>query len=98
MKETPDGYIVLKDSEAKTNSAKSLSKASYNRRQKLIDSKTLELNGNKYVFADDAVFTSVSSAAMAVLGRESNGHIEWVDQQGRTYKEVQETESAAISP
>lgn len=96
MKETEDGYIVLKGSEAKTSFAKSLSKASFNRRQKLVDSGILALDGNKYVFVDNAVFTSVSSAAMVVLGRESNGHIEWIDEQGRTYKEIQEMENPPI--
>ena len=94
MKETEDGYIVLKGSEAKMKFAKSLSKASFNRRQKLVDNDTLRLNGDKYIFTSDAIFTSVSSAAMAVLGRESNGNTEWIDEAGRTYKEIQETGSA----
>ncbi len=94
MIETSDGYIVLKGSEAKSSFAKSLSISSRKRRQKLIDNGTIQLYDSKYIFTEDAVFTSVSSAAMVVLGRESNGHVEWTDQQGRTYKEIQETESS----
>lgn len=93
MKESEDGYIVIKGSEAKATFARSLSKSSFKKRQKLIDSGILQLSGSKYTFVEDAVFNSVSSAAMAVLGRESNGHVEWVDRQDRTYKEVQELQN-----
>ena len=89
MKETEDGYIVLKGSEAKLNSSQSLSKSSYKRRQKLIDNNVLQVSSNKYVFAEDTVFNSVSSAAMVVLGREANGNIEWVNTDGLSYKETQ---------
>ncbi|HKJ47696.1 MAG TPA: hypothetical protein VJ973_01325, partial [Christiangramia sp.] len=39
MKETEDGYIVMKGSEAKLSFAKSLSKSSRKRRQRLIDTR-----------------------------------------------------------
>ena len=91
MEETADGYVVLKGSEARLSFAKSVSKSSFKMRQKLIDSGVLQQQNSKYVFVEDAVLNSVSAAAMVVLGRESNGNIEWVDQQGRTYKEAQET-------
>lgn len=97
MKETEDGYIILKGSEARPSFAKSLAKSSYKRRQKLIENGTLQLGDSKYTFAEDTVFNSVSSAAMVVLGRESNGHVEWTDKQGRTYKEVQELQNDSVN-
>jgi hypothetical protein len=90
MKETDDGFVVLKGSEAKGSYAKSYAKHSIKRRQKMIDEGTLTVNGNKLVFTQDAIFTSISAAADLVLGRSANGNLEWVDQQGRTYKENQE--------
>ena len=85
MVETDDGYIVLKGSEAKS-SAGALSVASTKRREKLILDQTLVSKGNILIFMQDAIFTSVSTAATMILAREANGRIEWVDQNGRTYK------------
>ena len=91
MRETEDGYIVMKGSEAKLAPSTSLSKSSQKRRKKLIDSYVLHRTGDRYVFTEDTVFNSVSAAAMVVLGRESNGHTEWVNSGGQTYKEIQES-------
>ena len=92
MKEAQDGYILLKESEAKLTPSSSLSKSSYKRRQKLIDNGILRHDSDRYVFTEDTIFNSVSTAAMVVLGRESNGHIEWINDSGQTYKEVQESQ------
>jgi hypothetical protein len=47
-------------------------------------------NGDKLIFAEDAVFNSPSAASNMVLGRNSNGFTEWVNEKGLTFKEVQE--------
>jgi hypothetical protein len=45
------------------------------------------------VFADHVPFDSPSAAAAVVLGRNSNGRIEWkVSETGRTYADWQETQ------
>lgn len=47
-------------------------------------------SGDKLIFAEDAVFNSPSAASNMVLGRNSNGFSEWVNEKGLTFKEVQE--------
>ncbi|MFP4293906.1 MAG: GIY-YIG nuclease family protein [Cyclobacteriaceae bacterium] len=89
IKETDDGFVVMKGSEARGSHTKSYAKHSIKRRQKMVDEGTLTVSGNKLVFTQDAIFTSISAAADLVLGRSANGNLEWVDQQGRTYKENQ---------
>ncbi|NVK49775.1 MAG: DUF4357 domain-containing protein [Cyclobacteriaceae bacterium] len=42
------------------------------------------------IFAEDAIFTSLSAAANMVLGRNSNGFTKWVNKKGETFREVQE--------
>ena len=44
-------------------------------------------DGSAYVFTQDQVFNSPSTAAGVVLGRTANGRIEWKDGDGRTLKE-----------
>ncbi|MFN3195569.1 MAG: GIY-YIG nuclease family protein [Chlorobiota bacterium] len=90
MKETDQGYIVLKGSEAKTSLSKSCTSTYRRMREKLLESKVLILMKNRYVFSEDTVFNSPSAASNMVLGRNSNGFVEWVTKDGKTYKEVQE--------
>lgn len=41
-------------------------------------------------FMKDEEFTSLSAAANVILGRSSNGKIEWKDKEGRTYAQCEE--------
>lgn len=59
-------------------------------RKQLLDSGVIEVRDDKWVLAQDYVFSSPSTAASVVLGRNANGRIEWKDEQGRTLKAVQE--------
>lgn len=86
LKETSEGYVVLKGSEAKL-SVGALSVGSLKRREKLIKDNILVSNGELLKFLEDTIFNSVSTAATMILGREANGRIEWIDQNGKTYKE-----------
>jgi hypothetical protein len=90
MLETDQGYIILKGSEAKKNLSKSCTKTYQNMRKKLIETKILVEIDNKLIFVEDAVFNSPSAAANMVLGRNSNGLTEWVNEKGIPYKEIQE--------
>jgi len=89
MKETDQGYIVQKGSEAKKNMTPSITKTYQNMREKLLKSNILIESGKKLVFAEDTVFNSASAAANMVLGRNANGYVEWLTKDGKTYKEVQ---------
>lgn len=90
MTETDQGYIVAKGSEAKKILSPSCTETYRNMRRKLVETKIMVDNGDKLIFAEDAVFNSPSAASNMVLGRNSNGFTEWVNNQGLTFKEVQE--------
>jgi predicted GIY-YIG superfamily endonuclease len=90
MTETDQGYIVAKGSEAKKSLSNSCTETYRNMRRKLVETKIMIENGDKLVFAEDAVFNSPSAASNMILGRNSNGFTEWVNKQGLTFKEVQE--------
>ncbi|MHA7864229.1 GIY-YIG nuclease family protein [Flagellimonas marinaquae] len=90
MTETDQGYIVAKGSEAKKNLSNSCTETYINMRRKLVETKIMVESGDKLIFAEDAVFNSPSAASNMVLGRNSNGFTEWVNEKGMTFKEVQE--------
>ena len=54
----------------------------------------LRAEGDRYVFTQDYLFASPSTAAGVVLGRSANGRIEWQTKDGKTLKAVQELEAA----
>lgn len=91
MKETDQGYIVTKGSEAKRTLSNSCTETYRNLRRKLLETKIMvDANNGKLVFVEDAVFNSPSAASNMVLGRNSNGTVEWVNEKGLTLREVQE--------
>lgn len=90
MMETDQGYIVAKGSEAKKSLSKSCTETYRNMRRKLLETKIMIENGEKLIFAEDAVFNSPSAASNMILGRNSNGFTEWVNEKGLTFKKVQE--------
>jgi hypothetical protein len=90
MIESDKGYIVLKGSEAKKELSNSTTETYRSLRRKLIETKILIEEDNKLIFAEDAIFTSPSSASNMVLGRNSNGFTEWVTDTGKTFREMQE--------
>lgn len=90
MYETKQGYVVKKGSEAKKELATSTTDTYRNLRKKLIETNILVEKGDNLIFAEDAIFSSPSAASNMVLGRNSNGFIEWVSKSGKTYKEFQD--------
>ena len=90
MTETDQGYIVAKGSEAKKSLSNSCTETYRNMRRKLVETKIMIEDGDKLIFAEDAVFNSPSAASNMILGRNSNGFTEWVNKAGKTFKEVQE--------
>jgi hypothetical protein len=59
------------------------------RRQELIELGVLAQQGAAYVFTQAYAFSSPSTAACVVLGRNANGRLEWKDAQGRALKVLQ---------
>ncbi|UAB83326.1 GIY-YIG nuclease family protein [Zunongwangia sp. SCSIO 43204] len=90
MKETDQGYIILKGSEAKKKLSNSCTETYRNLRRKLLETNILVEFNDKLIFAEDAVFNSPSAASNMVLGRNSNGFTEWISEKGKSFREVQE--------
>ena len=90
MIETDQGYIVLKGSEAKKELSPSCTETDVNMRKKLIETKIVIEENGRLFFAEDAIFNSPSAASNMILGRNSNGFTEWINFNGKTYKEVLE--------
>lgn len=88
---SPNGFLILKDSEAVLTERPSSEKWPWTRnlRQKLRDEGVLEARGDRLVFVRDAEFASPSAAAAVVHGGHANGLTAWKDIRGRTLKEIE---------
>jgi len=88
---SPNGFLVLKDSEAVPTERPSSKKWPWTRnlRQKLLDDGVLEARGDRLVFVRDAEFASPSAAAAVIHGGHANGLTAWKDIRGRTLKEIE---------
>jgi len=53
--------------------------------------------GEYYEFSDDFIFSSPSTAAVIVMGRNANGLTEWKTKIGKTLKDVESNEKV-ITP
>jgi len=88
--ETSEGFIVIENSYAVLETTKSINENWIKLRNKLIETGNLVKEDDKYRFAKDTLFSSLSAASATVLGRQSNGSTEWKTENGKTYKEVNE--------
>ncbi len=94
--ESTQGFVVQKGSQAMGETAPSMKqhvRGMYDLREELIGNGVLARDGEHYIFTQDYSFSSPSTASSVVLGRSSNGRVEWQDAQGRTLKSMQEAES-----
>jgi len=87
---TNEGVVVIEGSEIATSTVPSMASAFINQRQKLIDQGAIKKTSSKLVFTKDYLFSSPSTAAAVVMGRNANGRIEWKDKKGKTFKEKEE--------
>lgn len=90
--QTSDGFVVFKGSKAAGVAVASMTANFVTLRQKLIDEGVLIDKGDYFEFPDDYIFTSPSTAASMVLGRNANGLIEWKQKDGKTLKEYESNE------
>lgn len=84
-----DGFLVLKDSCAAMELVDSMPKGFAKQREKLMESGILNEISGKLVFTKDYIFSSSSTAASVVMGRNANGLIEWKNKSGETLKDYQ---------
>lgn len=81
--------MVLQGSKAAGSTVPSMTQNFINLREKLIDEKAIVKNADSFEFTDDFIFTSPSTAASIVLGRNANGLTEWKLKTGKTLKEYE---------
>jgi len=86
---TSDGFVVFKGSKAAATIVNSLPQAFKNLRESLLNKGVLSSNEELYEFTEDYIFSSPSTAAVIVMGRNANGLIEWKLREGKTLKEFE---------
>ncbi len=89
---TSDGFVVFKNSKAASTIVNSMTPNYISYRQKLIDERLLVDKGDYFEFSDDYIFSSPSTAAVMVMGRNANGLTEWKNKDGITLKEFETNE------
>jgi hypothetical protein len=93
---TSEGFVVLKDSIGRLENVPSIQDtAGAALRQRLLDAKIMVPDGPRVVFTKDHLFRSPSMAALALLGRSSNGWVTWKTTDGRTLDEVKRRDPAS---
>ncbi|MBA4745822.1 MAG: GIY-YIG nuclease family protein [Muricauda sp.] len=83
------GFIIFKGSEVATNTVDSMQKSLNNIRQKLIDNEIIIKADKGLIFNKDHEFSSPSTAAAILMGRNANGLKEWKLKNGKTLKEFE---------
>jgi hypothetical protein len=86
---TSDGFVVFKSSKAAATIVNSMTPNFITYRQKLIAEGVLVDKGEYFEFSDDYIFSSPSTAAVMVMGRNANGLTEWKNKDGKTLKEFE---------
>lgn len=89
---TSSGFVVFKDSEIATSIVNSLAESFKKLRKKFIDEQIVIEKDKKLVFSRDYEFSSPSTAAVIVMGRNANGLTEWKLSDGKTLKEFETEE------
>lgn len=86
---TTEGFVVLKDSRGRMEAVASIQGTSQERfRDKLVTEGIIAVRDGMYIFTRDHLFSSPSMAAVALMGRNANGWLEWKSPQGKTLNEV----------
>jgi Domain of unknown function (DUF4357) len=88
-KPTSDGFVVFKGSKAALTTVPSITSSFIKLRQNLIDKKIMIPNGENLEFTEDYVFSSPSTAAVMVMGRNANGLEEWKMVDGKILRDFE---------
>jgi hypothetical protein len=86
---TSDGFVVFKNSKSASTIVNSMTPNFITYRQKLNDEGVLVDKGEYFEFSDDYIFSSPSTAAVMVMGRNANGLTEWKNKDEKTLKEFE---------
>lgn len=92
--DSPEGFVVRAGATAVKMEVPSIHAYLGELRRVLLEKGVLTEFGNMYRLAQDYTFNSPSTAAGVLLGRSSNGRVEWKDTKGRSLKELQEQDAS----
>lgn len=95
---TEDGFLVRRGSLCRKEVVESARNQVEPSRQRLVESGILvDHNDQQYIFTEDYTFNTPSGAAMVIVGRTSNGWVDWKNEDGRTLHEIKRAaESVAL--
>lgn len=87
---TTEGFVVLKGSIGRKENVPSIVGTAGERlRQRLLEDGVMRSEGATVIFEKDHLFKSPSMAALSLLGRTSNGWVDWRTEDGRTLDAVE---------
>lgn len=86
--QTEEGFIVFKGSQSSEEFKKASTQSLRNKWNELRNQKIVD-NG---IFLKDIIFSSPSTAAAMILGRNANGLREWKNKKGKSLKEIMNNE------
>jgi hypothetical protein len=87
--QTSDGFVVFKTSKAAGSIVHSAPLNLTKLRDKLIVDGIMVDKSEYFEFSDDYIFSSPSTAAAIIMGRNANGLIEWKNNAGKSLKELE---------
>lgn len=89
---TSDGFVVFKGSKSASTIVNSMTPSFVKFREKLIEEGVLINKTEYFEFSEDYIFSSPSTAAVIIMGRNANGLTEWKQKDGKTLKEFETNE------
>ena len=87
--EDAKGFVVVKGSQLVKDEVPSIHQYLSTLRKDLLAQGVIVDNGSHYVFTQDQVFQSPSTAAGVIQGRSANGRLDWKSSEGKTLKQLQ---------
>jgi hypothetical protein len=87
-----DRLVVFKGSRVRLDNVDSMTKNNLDLKERLIKNGILVSDGEYYIFTKDYAFSSPSSAACIILSANVSGWVLWKDKDGKTLKELFESE------
>src|SRR5690625_2355187 len=89
MVQTTDGFAVIKGSRFADPVANSFSPSFNKIRESLLEKRLLMREDGKLILKDNRIFSSPSTAAALVMGRNANGLTEWKNKNGETLRDME---------
>ena len=90
------GFVVRAGSLACKSETKSIGSSLSDLRKSLVGEGVFQDAGAEYRLVQDHVFSSSSNAGAVLLGMRVSGPATWKDKQGRTLKEIQESQAETV--